>query len=115
MKCPYCEKEMDEGYIQGGQKQRLSIARALLKKAQILILDDSTSALDVKTEAALWDALAYERATMFVVTQKIRTARGADYILLLDEGRVIAFGTHAELIRDCELYQKIAASQQEVE
>lgn len=101
--------------LSGGQKQRLSIARALLKKAQILVLDDSTSALDVKTEAALWDALAEERATMLVVTQKIRTARGADYILLLDEGRVIAFGTHAEMMRNCELYQKIAASQQEVE
>lgn len=101
--------------LSGGQKQRLSIARALIRKSHILILDDSTSALDVKTEAALWDALADEEATMLVVTQKVRTARDADRILLLDEGRVVGFGTHRELLRDSELYKKIAASQQEVE
>lgn len=101
--------------LSGGQKQRLSIARALIRKSHILILDDSTSALDVKTEAALWDALAEEEATMLVVTQKVRTARGADRILLLDEGRVVGFGTHEELLSRSELYQKIAASQQEVE
>ncbi len=101
--------------LSGGQKQRLSIARALIRKSHILILDDSTSALDVKTEGALWDALADEEATMLVVTQKVRTARDADRILLLDEGRVVGFGTHRELLRDSELYQKIAASQQEVE
>lgn len=101
--------------LSGGQKQRLSIARALIRKSHILILDDSTSALDVKTEAALWDALAEEESTMLVVTQKVRTARGADRILLLDEGRVVGFGTHEELLRSSELYQKIAASQQEVE
>ncbi len=72
--------------LSGGQKQRLSIARALIRKSNILILDDSTSALDVKTEAALWDALAEEQATMLVVTQKVHTARDADNILLLDEG-----------------------------
>lgn len=101
--------------LSGGQKQRLSIARALIRKSHILIFDDSTSALDVKTEGALWDALADEEATMLVVTQKVRTARDADRILLLDEGRVVGFGTHRELLRDSELYQKIAASQQEVE
>lgn len=101
--------------LSGGQKQRLSIARALIRKSHILILDDSTSALDVKTEAALWDALADEEATMLVVTQKVRTARDADRILLLDEGRVVGFGTHSELLRDSELYKKIAASQQEGE
>lgn len=101
--------------LSGGQKQRLSIARALLRNAQILILDDSTSALDVKTEAALWNALEGERATMCVVTQKVRTARGADKILLLDQGRVVAFGTHAELIRTSVLYKQIAQSQQEGE
>ena len=72
--------------LSGGQKQRLSIARALVRKPSILILDDSTSALDVKTETALWDALEKEDATMLVVTQKISTAKGADKILLLDEG-----------------------------
>ena len=100
--------------LSGGQKQRLSIARALIRKSHVLILDDSTSALDVKTEAALWDALAKEDATMLVVTQKIRTARDADRILLLDEGHVVGFGTHEELLQQSTLYQKIAASQQEV-
>ncbi|WP_107840043.1 ABC transporter ATP-binding protein [Metasolibacillus meyeri] len=99
--------------LSGGQKQRLSIARALIRKSQILILDDSTSALDVKTEAALWAALEEERATMLVVTQKIRTARGADRILLLDAGRVVGFGSHDELLQTSELYKKIAQSQQE--
>ena len=99
--------------LSGGQKQRLSIARALIRKSQILVLDDSTSALDVKTEAALWEALATEQATMFVVTQKIRTAKTADKILLLEDGFVVGFGTHNELIQTNELYKKIAQSQQE--
>ncbi|WP_431028860.1 ABC transporter ATP-binding protein [Lysinibacillus sp. LZ02] len=101
--------------LSGGQKQRLSIARALIRKSTILILDDSTSALDVKTEAALWEALAKEQATMLVVTQKVRTARDADKILLLDEGQVVGFGTHEQLLRTSTLYEKIVASQQEVE
>ncbi|WP_332651765.1 ABC transporter ATP-binding protein [Lysinibacillus sp. 54212] len=99
--------------LSGGQKQRLSIARALVRKSQILILDDSTSALDVKTEAALWDALEKEHATMLVVTQKVRTAQGADAILLLDDGQVVGFGNHEELLEKSELYKKIAHSQQE--
>lgn len=101
--------------LSGGQKQRLSIARALIRKSQILILDDSTSALDVKTEAALWDALEGEQATMLVVTQKIRTAKTADHILLLEDGQVVGFGSHDELIQSNELYRKIAQSQQEME
>ncbi|MFF5994133.1 ABC transporter ATP-binding protein [Lysinibacillus sp. KU-BSD001] len=101
--------------LSGGQKQRLSIARALIRKSTILILDDSTSALDVKTEAALWEALAKEQATMLVVTQKVRTARDADKILLLDEGQVVGFGTHEQLLHTSPLYEKIVASQQEVE
>ncbi|UDK95225.1 ABC transporter ATP-binding protein [Lysinibacillus sphaericus] len=100
--------------LSGGQKQRLSIARALLRKGHILMLDDSTSALDVKTEQALWDALSEESATMLVVTQKIRTAKGADHILLIDEGKVVAYGSHENLLQTSELYQKIAISQQEV-
>lgn len=100
--------------LSGGQKQRLSIARALLRKGHILMLDDSTSALDVKTEQALWDALSEESATMLVVTQKIRTAKGADHILLIDEGKVVAYGSHEDLLQTSELYQKIAISQQEV-
>ncbi|KOY84080.1 ABC transporter ATP-binding protein [Lysinibacillus macroides] len=101
--------------LSGGQKQRLSIARALLRKGHILMLDDSTSALDVKTEQALWEALSEERATMLVVTQKIRTAKGADRILLIDAGKVVAYGTHEELLQTSTLYKKIAISQQEVE
>lgn len=99
--------------LSGGQKQRLSVARALIRKAQILILDDSTSALDVKTESAFWEAMKDESATMLVVTQKIRTAKGMDKILLLDEGRVVAFGPHQELLETNEQYKRIVLSQQE--
>lgn len=101
--------------LSGGQKQRLSIARALLRKAHILMLDDSTSALDVDTEQALWDALESERATMLVVTQKIRTAKEADKILLIDSGQVVAYGTHEDLLKSSALYKRIAISQQEVD
>jgi ATP-binding cassette subfamily B multidrug efflux pump len=99
--------------LSGGQKQRLSIARALVRKPEILLLDDSTSALDVKTEAALWNALEKEAATMLVVTQKIRTAKGADHILLLDDGQIAAYGTHEKLLETSNLYRQIAESQQE--
>ena len=101
--------------LSGGQKQRLSIARALVRKPSILILDDSTSALDVKTETALWDALEGEDATMLVVTQKIPTAQGADKILLLDEGKVVGYGTHTDLMEQSALYRRIAESQSEEE
>ena len=101
--------------LSGGQKQRLSIARALIRNSFILLLDDSTSALDVKTETAFWDAIAEEQATMLVVTQKIRTAKGADRILLLDEGRVIGYGTHEELLGTNARYNQIVMSQQEQE
>lgn len=101
--------------LSGGQKQRLSIARALVREPSILILDDSTSALDVKTEAALWEELDRERATMLVVTQKIRTAMKADRILLLEEGEISAYGTHQELLGKSALYRQIALSQQEEE
>lgn len=100
--------------LSGGQKQRLSIARALIRNSQILILDDSTSALDVNTESALWDALARQKMTMLVVTQKIRTAKSADNILLLHEGKVESYGTHDELLEKSPLYRQIVASQQEV-
>src|SRR5699024_8872531 len=96
--------------LSGGQKQRLSIARALVRKPSILILDDSTSALDVKTEMALWESLEKEAATMLVVTQKVQTAIGADHILLLDEGKVVGYGKHADLMKQSALYRKIAES-----
>ncbi|WP_052257057.1 ABC transporter ATP-binding protein [Salinicoccus sp. YB14-2] len=99
--------------LSGGQKQRLSIARALVRRPSILILDDSTSALDIKTESALWDALNEEKATRIVITQKIVTAQTADRIILLDDGRISATGTHAELLEKSELYRRINASQNE--
>lgn len=97
--------------LSGGQKQRLSIARALVRNPQILILDDSTSALDVKTEAALLNELSELSCTTFLITQKISSTLSSDLILLLDEGRLIAQGTHQELLQDSELYRRIYESQ----
>jgi ATP-binding cassette, subfamily B, multidrug efflux pump len=97
--------------LSGGQKQRLSIARALVRKPKILMLDDSTSALDLKTEAKLLAALRRYSCTTFIITQKISTAMEADHILLLDDGRVEARGTHAELLETSPLYVKIVQSQ----
>lgn len=85
----------------------------MIRKPQISILDDSASALDVKTEAALWEALKGTEATMLVVTQKIHTAKGADCIVLLDEGEMAAIGTHEELMKTSRLYQQIVGSQEE--
>lgn len=97
--------------LSGGQKQRLSIARALVRKPSILILDDSTSALDAVTEGALLDALKGMSCTTFIITQKIGSTRSADLILLLDEGRLIAKGSHEELLARSELYRSICESQ----
>jgi len=97
--------------LSGGQKQRISIARALVRKPAILLLDDSTSALDVRTEAALLGALAGMACTTFLVTQKISSALNADLILLLDEGRLIAQGSHRELLGSSALYRRIHESQ----
>ncbi|MCV9886127.1 ABC transporter ATP-binding protein [Metabacillus halosaccharovorans] len=97
--------------LSGGQKQRLSVARALVRKPKILLLDDSTSALDVKTEKKLLDALESYSCTTMLITQKISTAKLADKILLLDEGRLVAEGTHQDLLKNSPLYQKISQSQ----
>lgn len=99
--------------LSGGQKQRLAIARALIKKPGILILDDSTSALDIHTEGRLFDALKNLDMTRIIVTQKIHTAKTADQILLLDQGRIVALGTHEELMNSSRLYRDIARSQEE--
>ncbi|SDS49629.1 ATP-binding cassette, subfamily B [Paenibacillaceae bacterium GAS479] len=97
--------------LSGGQKQRLSIARALVREPQILILDDSTSALDVKTEAALLQALQGMNCTTFLITQKISSTASADIILLLEEGRLTEAGRHEELLRESQLYRRIYESQ----
>ncbi|GAE37003.1 ABC transporter ATP-binding protein [Halalkalibacter akibai] len=97
--------------LSGGQKQRLSIARALVRKPIILLLDDSTSALDVKTEALLLQALKRYNCTTCIITQKISTAKKADQIILLDEGMIVDEGSHEILIKQSSLYQKINESQ----
>lgn len=97
--------------LSGGQKQRLSIARALVKRPSILILDDSTSALDATTENSLWEEMDNLNVTRVIITQKISTAKTADKILLLEEGKVSAIGTHDSLLLDSELYQSIVESQ----
>ncbi|ACL75548.1 ABC transporter ATP-binding protein [Ruminiclostridium cellulolyticum] len=99
--------------VSGGQKQRLSIARALVKKPEIFIFDDSFSALDFKTDAALRRALKekIKGATILVVAQRISTVMTADQILVLDEGQVVGIGTHRELMETCDVYKQIALSQ----
>ncbi|MDQ0171796.1 ABC transporter ATP-binding protein [Paenibacillus tundrae] len=97
--------------LSGGQKQRLSIARALIRRPSILILDDSTSALDVATEARLLDALEELSCTTFIITQKISSTTSADLILLLDDGRLIGQGKHEDLMDSSELYRRIYQSQ----
>ncbi|SEL70161.1 ATP-binding cassette, subfamily B [Paenibacillus sp. cl141a] len=97
--------------LSGGQKQRLSIARALVRKPAILILDDSTSALDVRTEGALLDALKDLSCTTFLITQKISSTTSADLILLLDDGRLIGKGNHDALMESSALYRGIYESQ----
>lgn len=99
--------------VSGGQKQRLSIARALSKNAPILVFDDSFSALDFKTDAALRAAIREDLndATIIIVAQRVGTIRGADQIIVLDEGRIVGKGTHEELLQSCEVYRAIARSQ----
>lgn len=99
--------------VSGGQKQRLSIARALVKKPPIYILDDSFSALDFKTDAALRRAFKEKAAnsTLLIVTQRVSTIKNAEQIIVLDEGRIVGKGTHRELMESCEPYQEIAMSQ----
>ncbi|MEI2281628.1 ABC transporter ATP-binding protein [Paenibacillus polysaccharolyticus] len=97
--------------LSGGQKQRLSIARALVRRPSILILDDSTSALDVATEGRLLGALEDLSCTTFLITQKISSTTSADLILLLDDGRLIGQGKHEDLMKSSELYRRIHESQ----
>ncbi|MGN0398139.1 MAG: ABC transporter ATP-binding protein [Candidatus Fimimorpha sp.] len=99
--------------VSGGQKQRLSIARAIAKAPEIYIFDDSFSALDYKTDVALRRALKEETkdATVIIVAQRISTILHADQIIVLDEGKIAGIGTHEQLLRDCEVYYQIASSQ----
>ena len=99
--------------VSGGQKQRLSIARALVKQAPIYIFDDSFSALDFRTDAALRRALRESTggSTLFIVTQRISTIKNAEQIIVLDEGRIVGKGTHRQLMESCEIYRDIALSQ----
>lgn len=107
---PVAERGMS---LSGGQKQRISIARAVLKSAEILIFDDATSALDLKTEANFYTALkaASPQSTKIIVAQRIASVRRADRIVVLENGRVAACGTHEELMGSCKVYQDIYHSQ----
>ena len=99
--------------VSGGQKQRLSIARAIARKPKIYIFDDSFSALDFKTDTAVRKALAEKTkdAAVIIVAQRVSTILNADQIIVLDEGRMIGRGTHRELVENCEEYRMIARSQ----
>ena len=101
------------GNVSGGQKQRLAIARAVIKKPEIMIFDDSFSALDMKTDAALRKALEKNIAdsVRIIVAQRVGTILNAEQIIVLDEGRIAGKGTHAELMKSCSIYQDIARSQ----
>ena len=99
--------------VSGGQKQRLAIARALVKRAPIYVFDDSFSALDFKTDAALRKALAenMKDSTVIIVAQRVGTIMNADRIIVLDEGKIVGMGTHKQLLEECEVYRQIAKSQ----
>ena len=95
----------------GGQKQRLTIARALVRNPEILILDDSSSALDYATDAELRQAIRNLQTTVFIVSQRASSVRDADKIIVLDEGKAVGIGTHSQLMESCEVYREIFFSQ----
>ncbi len=103
--------------VSGGQKQRLSIARALVRKPEIYVFDDSFSALDFKTDAKLRAALKKETldSTVLIVAQRVSTVMDADQIIVLDEGHMAGIGNHRELMRSCEVYREIVSSQLSME
>ena len=99
--------------VSGGQKQRLCIARALLKKPKIIILDDSTSAVDTKTEAMINHAFKSEipNTTKIIIAQRISSIQNADMIIVLDDGQINGVGTHSELLETNEIYREVFVSQ----
>ena len=109
------DKEVAQGgsNVSGGQRQRLAIARAIIKKPKVLIFDDSFSALDMKTDVSLRKALAErtEGTTKIIVAQRVGTILHAEQIIVLDEGRIVGKGTHEELMKSCEIYRETAISQ----
>lgn len=109
------QAEISQGGINvsGGQRQRLTIARALVKNAPIYIFDDSFSALDFKTDMKLRQALKshVKDSTVLLVTQRVATIKHADQIIVLDEGRMVGIGTHRQLMETCDVYRDIALSQ----
>jgi ATP-binding cassette subfamily B protein len=111
------DSEVSQGgaNFSGGQKQRLCIARALLKKPKIIILDDSTSAVDTATDAKIREAFAKELKgiTTIIIAQRINSISHADRIVVLDDGKINAVGTHEELLQTCEIYKEVYTSQQE--
>ena len=108
-------REVSQGgaNVSGGQKQRLAIARAVVKNPPIMIFDDSFSALDMKTDVTLRKALAEhtEGSTRIIVAQRVGTILHAEQIIVLDEGRIVGKGTHAELMESCDIYRETAISQ----
>ncbi|HEX9117416.1 MAG TPA: ATP-binding cassette domain-containing protein, partial [Anaerolineae bacterium] len=111
------DTRLDQGGVNlsGGQKQRLCIARAIVKQPKILILDDSTSAVDSATEARIRESFDHHlaRTTIFIIAQRISSVRDADKIIVIDDGKVIGIGTHASLLAGNAVYREINLSQQE--
>ena len=99
--------------VSGGQRQRLSIARAIANEPEVLIFDDSFSALDFKTDVAVRKALSenIKNSTILIVAQRISTVLNAEQILVLDNGKIVGKGTHKELLNNCQVYRDIAESQ----